>query len=84
MFSSLIKPYSFVLFNHDNYVSMSNLFVLLLNHIRYLIALCIYFSHHNFHSFITLLKFTLGTILQFKFQVSLKSGDISRPQLIKN
>jgi len=70
----------------NNYLSKSYLIILLLNHVRYLIKLCIYFSHSYlsfmYHSIET--KITLSTALQFKFQASLKLSDVSKPQLIKN
>jgi len=71
----------------NNYLSKSYLFILLLNHVQLFNRITLFiFLIHIFHSLITSLgvKFNLGTALQFKFQVSLKSGDISGPRLIKN
>ena len=65
----------------NNYLSKSYL-IKLLNHVSYLIAFCyLFFPFFIYH--LIGIKFNLDTALQFKFQVSLKLGDVSRPRLFK-
>ena len=79
MCNHLINSYSFVLLKYEKYLIKSYLFNLL-NHVSYLIAL--YYLFFSFMISIHLsphwIQFNVGTALQFKFQVSLKLGDVSK------